>query len=140
MLNLARAAQGVGGAIMFATSLALIAAAFTGKERGTAFGIYGAVLGGAVAVGPLVGGAITSGIGWRWIFFVNVPIGVVAIADHPGQDPGVPRTPTIDGSTGSASSRSPRPCSCWCSRLVRGNDDGWGSPLIVGCWSGRWPC
>src|ERR1019366_10542048 len=79
MLNLSRAAQGVGGAIMFAASLALIAAAFTGRERGTAFGIYGAVLGGAVAVGPLVGGAITSGIGWRWIFFVNVPIGILAI-------------------------------------------------------------
>src|ERR1700728_2058484 len=80
MLNVARAVQGVGGAIMFATSLALIAAAFSGRERGTAFGIYGAVVGGAVAVGPLVGGAITSGIGWRWIFFVNVPIGVVAVA------------------------------------------------------------
>src|ERR1700735_115085 len=79
MLTLSRAAQGVGGAIMFATSLALIAQAFQGKERGTAFGIYGAVIGGAVAVGPLVGGAITSGIGWRWIFFLNVSIGVVAI-------------------------------------------------------------
>jgi EmrB/QacA subfamily drug resistance transporter len=79
MLNLSRAVQGVGGAIMFATSLALIAQAFQGKDRGTAFGIYGGVIGGAVAVGPLVGGAITSGIGWRWIFFVNVPIGVVAI-------------------------------------------------------------
>ena len=79
MLNLARAVQGVGGAIMFATSLALIAAAFTGKDRGTAFGVYGAVIGGAVAIGPLIGGAITSGIGWRWIFFVNVPIGVVAV-------------------------------------------------------------
>jgi MFS family permease len=79
MLNLARAAQGVGGAVMFATSLALIAAAFSGKERGTAFGIYGAVVGGAVAVGPLVGGALTSGISWRWIFFVNVPIGVLAV-------------------------------------------------------------
>ena len=64
---------------MFATSLALIAAAFTGRDRGTAFGIYGAVIGGAVAIGPLIGGAITSGIGWRWIFFVNVPIGVVAV-------------------------------------------------------------
>src|SRR6202142_3555000 len=79
MLNLSRAAQGVGGAIMFATSLALIAAAFSGRERGTAFGIYGAVLGGAVAVGPLVGGALTSGISWRWIFYVNVPIGVLAV-------------------------------------------------------------
>src|SRR5208283_2334740 len=80
MLNLARGVQGVGGAIMFATSLALIAGAFVGKDRGTAFGIYGAVIGGAVAIGPLIGGAITSGIGWRWIFFVNVPIGVLAVA------------------------------------------------------------
>jgi len=79
MLNLSRAAQGVGGAIMFATSLALIAQAFSGRERGTAIGVYGAVVGGAVAIGPLVGGAITSGIGWRWIFFVNIPIGVVAV-------------------------------------------------------------
>jgi len=79
MLNLSRAAQGVGGAIMFATSLALIAQAFSGKERGTAIGVYGAVVGGAVAIGPLVGGAITSGIGWRWIFFINIPIGAVAV-------------------------------------------------------------
>jgi EmrB/QacA subfamily drug resistance transporter len=79
MLNLARGVQGVGAAVMFATSLALIAQAFAGRERGTAFGIYGAVLGGAVAVGPLVGGAITSGIGWRWIFFINLPLGVFAI-------------------------------------------------------------
>ena len=56
MLNLARGAQGIGGAVMFATSLVLIAPAFEGRERGTAFGVYGAVIGGAVAVGPLVGG------------------------------------------------------------------------------------
>ena len=56
MLNLSRAVQGVGGAIMFATSLALIAQAFQGRERGTAVGIYGAVVGGAVAIGPLIGG------------------------------------------------------------------------------------
>ena len=79
MLNIARAVQGTGGAVMFATSVALIASAFQGRERGTAFGIYGAVLGGAVAVGPLVGGALTTGVGWRWIFFVNVPIGIVAV-------------------------------------------------------------
>lgn len=79
MLNLSRGAQGIGGAVMFATSLALIAQAFSGRERGTAIGIYGAVVGGAVAIGPLVGGAITSGIGWRWIFFINIPIGIVAV-------------------------------------------------------------
>src|SRR3974390_478472 len=79
MLNLFRGAQGVGGAVMFATSLALIAQAFSGRERGTAFGIYGAVIGGAVAIGPLVGGALTAGIGWRGSFFVNRPIRILAI-------------------------------------------------------------
>ena len=79
MLNLARAVQGTGGAMMFATSLALIAQAFRGKERGTAFGVFGAVTGAAVAVGPVLGGIITSGIGWQWIFFVNVPIGAIAV-------------------------------------------------------------
>jgi EmrB/QacA subfamily drug resistance transporter len=78
-LNLSRAVQGVGGAMMFATSLALIAQAFRGKERGIAFGVFGGVIGAAVAVGPVVGGLITSGIGWEWIFFVNVPIGVIAV-------------------------------------------------------------
>ena len=66
--------------MMFATSLALIAGAFHGKERGVAFGVFGGVIGGAVAVGPIVGGVITSGIGWEWIFFVNVPIGIAAVA------------------------------------------------------------
>jgi len=79
VLNLARAVQGTGGAMMFATSLALIAQAFHGPERGIAFGIFGGVIGAAVAVGPVVGGVITSGVGWEWIFFVNVPIGVLAV-------------------------------------------------------------
>jgi EmrB/QacA subfamily drug resistance transporter len=78
-LNLARGVQGIGGAMMFATSLALIANAFHGKERGVAFGVFGGVIGAAVAVGPVVGGVITSGIGWEWIFFVNLPIGVGAV-------------------------------------------------------------
>jgi EmrB/QacA subfamily drug resistance transporter len=79
-LSLARAGQGVGGAVMFATSLALLAQAFRGSDRGIAFGVFGAITGIAVAVGPVLGGAITSGLSWRWIFFVNIPIGVVAIA------------------------------------------------------------
>ena len=81
-LNLARAVQGIGGAMMFATSLALIASAFHGRERGIAFGVFGGVIGAAVAVGPVVGGVITSGIGWEWIFFVNVPIGIAAVVAH----------------------------------------------------------
>jgi EmrB/QacA subfamily drug resistance transporter len=79
-LALARAGQGIGGAMMFATSLALLAEAFRGEDRGIAFGVIGAITGVAVAVGPVLGGAITSGLSWRWIFFVNIPIGLVAIA------------------------------------------------------------
>ena len=66
---------------MFAVSLALLAQEFpAGRERGTAMGIYGATIGISVAVGPLVGGAITTGLGWRWLFFLNVPIGIAALA------------------------------------------------------------
>ena len=64
---------------MFATSLALIGQEFQGKDRATAFGIWGATVGGAVAIGPLIGGVITENLGWEWIFFVNVPIGIVAM-------------------------------------------------------------
>jgi EmrB/QacA subfamily drug resistance transporter len=78
-LTIARGAQGVGGAIMFATSLALLAQAFRGRDRGVALGLFGATTGVAVAVGPVLGGAITSGLSWRWIFYVNIPIGVVAL-------------------------------------------------------------
>ena len=81
LLNLARALQGVGGAVMFAVSLALVAQEFpAGRERGTAMGLYGATIGVAVAIGPLVGGALTDGLGWRSIFYLNVPIGVAALA------------------------------------------------------------
>ncbi|MGN6250199.1 MAG: MFS transporter [Marmoricola sp.] len=79
MLELARGLQGIGGAIMFSVSLALLANAFQGKERGVAFGVWGAVTGVAVAVGPVLGGALVSGLSWRWIFFVNLPIGAVAV-------------------------------------------------------------
>ena len=78
-LNLARGAQGIGGAIMFAVSLALLSQEFHGRERGTAFGIWGATVGAAVAIGPLVGGALTEWAGWRWIFFVNLPIGAACV-------------------------------------------------------------
>ncbi len=79
-LILARGAQGIGGAGMFAVSLAIISQEFHGRERGTAFGIWGATVGMAVAIGPLVGGALTTYVGWRWIFFVNIPIGIACVA------------------------------------------------------------
>jgi EmrB/QacA subfamily drug resistance transporter len=80
MLILSRSGQGVGGAIMFATSLALLGQSFRGKDRGVAFGAWGAITGVAVSLGPILGGVITSGISWRAIFLVNVPIGVAALA------------------------------------------------------------
>jgi EmrB/QacA subfamily drug resistance transporter len=79
LLQLSRGLQGVGGAIMFSVSLALLADAFRGKDRGVAFGIWGAITGLAVAIGPLLGGALTSGLSWRWIFFVNLPVGIFAV-------------------------------------------------------------
>jgi EmrB/QacA subfamily drug resistance transporter len=79
MLVICRAAQGVGGATVFSTSLALLAQTFHGRERGVAFGAWGAVAGTASALGPLLGGLLTTEISWRWIFYVNVPVGVVAI-------------------------------------------------------------
>ncbi len=130
-LNLFRAVQGTGGAMMFATSLALIASAFHGKERGVAFGIYGGVIGAAVAVGPVIGGVITSGIGWQWIFFVNVPIGIGAVfltltQVQESRDPDARRVDWIGLLTFSAS------LFLLVFALVQGNEKGWGSTEIVG--------
>jgi EmrB/QacA subfamily drug resistance transporter len=130
MLNAARGLQGVGGAMMFATSLALIAQEFEPRERGTAFGLWGATTGFAVAVGPLVGGALTEGIGWEWIFFVNVPVGVATAAITLARVPGSTRDPSarIDWPglvtfTGALL--------CLVLALIRGNEEGWTSGVIV---------
>jgi len=80
MLILSRSGQGVGGAMMFATSLALLGHSFRGRDRGVAFGVWGAVIGVSTALGPVLGGVITTNWSWRGIFLVNVPIGLVAIA------------------------------------------------------------
>src|SRR6516164_6262407 len=80
MLILSRSGQGVGGAIMFATSLALLGNSFRGRDRGVAFGVWGAVIGISTALGPVLGGVITTNWSWRGIFLVNVPIGVAALA------------------------------------------------------------
>jgi EmrB/QacA subfamily drug resistance transporter len=130
-LALARAAQGVGGAIMFATSLALLTTAFSGRERGTAFGIFGAVTGVAVAVGPVLGGAITSGLSWRWIFFVNIPIGVGALAAtllrvDESRDPRARRIDYAGFTTFSGG------LAALVFGLIRSNEDGWGSTTVVG--------
>jgi EmrB/QacA subfamily drug resistance transporter len=129
-LTLARAVQGIGGAMLFATSLALLAQAFQGKERATAFGIWGATIGGAVAIGPLVGGVLTDSLGWEWIFFVNVPIGAaaafftVAKVDE-SKDPSPSGVDWIGAATFSAA------LFMFVFALIRGNDEGWGSTTIV---------
>jgi MFS family permease len=79
-LELFRALQGVGGAVLFATATLLIRSDFSGAALPRALGAFGATLGGASAVGPLVGGVLTDTLGWRAIFFVNLPIGVAAFA------------------------------------------------------------
>ncbi|MHA6763504.1 MFS transporter [Streptacidiphilus sp. PAMC 29251] len=75
----ARAAQGIGGAAMLTSTTSLLNAAYQGRDRGTAFGIWGAVSGGAAAVGPVLGGLLTDQIDWRAIFFVNLPIAAAAL-------------------------------------------------------------
>ena len=130
-LILARGAQGIGGAGMFAVSLAIISQVFHGRERGTAFGIWGATVGLAVAIGPLVGGALTTYVGWRWIFFVNLPIGIACVAvgmrvldesrneEHGGLD--IWGLITLTGGL-----------FAFVLALLRGNDWGWSSGRTIG--------
>ncbi|HEY5316424.1 MAG TPA: MFS transporter, partial [Solirubrobacteraceae bacterium] len=132
MLNLSRGLQGVGGAMMFATSLALLGNAYRGAERGIAFGVWGAVTGAAVSIGPVIGGALTDGLSWRWIFLVNVPIGVVALAltltkleesrDPQGARLDIPGFVTFTGAL-----------SALVLGLIESSQKGWGSALVEGC-------
>src|SRR3954447_14188531 len=131
-LDVARAVQAIGAAVMFAVSLAILAHAFPGqRERAGALAAYGATIGGTFAIRPLVGGALTSGLDWQWIFLINVPLGLACI--------GIPRTQVSE-------SRDPRaPRVDWLGQaplaaglfllvlgLLRGNADGWTStPIIV---------
>ncbi len=135
-LNVSRAVQGVGGAVMFAVSLALVAQEFPpGRERGTAMGIYGATIGVAVAVGPLVGGALTDSLGWEWIFYLNLPIGVAVLAVTflklaESRDPNATRIDWAGVVTFSSA------LFLLVLALVRGNAEGWGSALIVSLFAG----
>jgi EmrB/QacA subfamily drug resistance transporter len=130
-LNIARAVQGIGGAIMFAVSLALVAQEFApGRERGTAMGIYGATIGVSVAIGPLVGGALVDSLGWEWVFFLNVPVGIAAIAVtymklRESRDPNATRIDWAGTATFSAA------LFLLVLGLLRGNEEGWGSTMIV---------
>jgi EmrB/QacA subfamily drug resistance transporter len=126
----ARAVQGAGSALIMPLGLALLSAAFPPERRGAAIGIFSAITGLAVASGPLVGGAVVEGVSWEWIFWINVPIGLVAIPlvltrmrESHGPDTGLDM-PGLALVTGGALGL------VW--GLVRGNQAGWGSPEVVG--------
>ncbi len=76
----ARVLQGLGGAMVLPATLSIVNATFTGKERAAAFGVWGATIGGMAALGPLAGGWLTETLGWRWVFLVNIPVGLLLIA------------------------------------------------------------
>jgi EmrB/QacA subfamily drug resistance transporter len=135
-LNAARAVQGIGAAVMFAVSLALLAHAFPGmKERAGALAAYGATIGASFAVGPLVGGLLTSGLDWRWIFIVNIPIGIACIAITRAYVR-ESRDPNAHGIDWSGQLTLTGGLFLLVLALLRGNEDGWSSTPIVAALAG----
>jgi EmrB/QacA subfamily drug resistance transporter len=136
LLDSARAVQGLGAAVLFATSLALLADAFPEwQERSKALAIYGATIGASFAVGPAVGGAMTSYLGWRWVFYVNIPVGVATtLATYrwvrESRDPNARRVdwPGQAALVGGLF--------LLVLGLLRGNEAGWGSAQIVAMLAG----
>jgi EmrB/QacA subfamily drug resistance transporter len=131
----ARAGQGIGGSIMFSTALALLVQEFEGRERGTALGVWGATIGAAAAVGPLLGGALTEGFGWASVFYINVPIGAGAVAltltkVAESKNPAGTRVDWAGTVTFTAA------LFLLVYAIIRGNELGWGSTEIVALFSG----
>ena len=130
--------QGAGAALLMPLGLALLSAAFPPERRGAAIGIFSAITGLAVASGPLVGGAVVEGLAWQWIFWINVPIGLLAIPlvlTRMHESFGPDTSLDIRGLalvTGGALGL------VW--GLVRGNQAGWGSPEVVGVAAARRAC
>ncbi len=131
MLVASRAVQGIGGAILFAVSLALLANAFPGeRERAGALAAYGATIAGSFAIGPAVGGALTSGLDWQWIFLINVPIGLACLGIaltrvEESRDPAARRIDWAGQGTLAAG------LFLLVLALLRGNDQGWTSAAII---------
>ncbi|HXG76864.1 MAG TPA: MFS transporter [Gaiellaceae bacterium] len=129
----ARALQGVGGAIVTPLTLTLLSAAVSPARRGLALGAWSGIAGFAVAMGPLVGGAVVDGIAWQWIFWLNVPVGLVLLPlatqlrESTGPDRALDLPGLALGSLGLLGL-------VW--GLVNGNADGWASPGIVGALAG----
>ena len=135
VLDVARALQGIGGAALFATALALIGHEYRGPQLGGAIAVWGATVGAAVASGPLVGGVLTDAFSWRWVFFVNVPVGGFALAlavraMNESRDEAAHRTDGWGLLTFSAA------LFLIVFGLLRGNAEGWSSILIVAALAG----
>ncbi len=129
MLIAARAVQGSGAALISPLSLTLVSAAFPPGARGKVIGVWGAVTGSAVALGPLVGGLVVQGLSWPWIFWLNVPIGLVAIVATPrllAESRGPRRPLDLPGTLLASAGLS---ALIW--GILRGNDSGWSSPEIL---------
>src|SRR5262249_23896348 len=124
------ALQGVGGAVLFATATPLLRAEFSGPALAQALGAFGAKLGDASAVGPLAGGVLTDTLGWRSIFFVNVPIGVAAFAVRvaPLRES---RSPAGGRADWVGTALITAALTALMFALIRGNGLGWASPTIV---------
>ena len=130
ILIAARAIQGIGAALVMPLSLTILTAAFPPERRGAIIGIWGGIAGLAVASGPLVGGAVTEGLGWPWIFWLNVPIGVLAAffaRTRLAETYGPPTRLDLPG-VGLVSAGAIGVV--W--GLVRATDVGWGSPEVIG--------
>ena len=125
----ARAVQGVGGAIVTPLTLTILSAAVSRERRGVALGAWSGIAGLAVAMGPLVGGAVVEGISWQWIFWLNVPVGLLLLplATRLTESYGPDKALDLPG-LGLASAGLLG--IVW--GLVNGNSDGWTSPAIVG--------
>ena len=137
-LVLARALQGVGGALVMPLTLTILSAAVPKEKRGLALGAWGGISGLAVAFGPVVGGAVVQGLSWQWIFWLNVPVGVILI---PLALTRLQETYGPGGKldlTGLALVSAGLFGIVW--GLVRGNAQGWGSPEIVGSLARRRSC
>lgn len=134
-LNLARGIQGFGAAVLFAVGPALIAQEFRGKERAKALGMFAGGYGVAIAAGPLVGGALTQGLNWRWVFLINVPLGLVAIlvGSSKIRDAG-DRHNHGDDWLGLVTFSASMAMLVYA--VLRGNAEGWTSGLIIGLFIG----
>ena len=125
----ARAAQGASAALIMPLGMALLSAAFPREERARALGIFSGVVGVAVLAGPAIGGAITEGLGWPWIFWINLPIGLIAIVmvmTRLRESFGPPAALDIPGLVLVAASAF---ALVW--GLLRGNAAGWSSPEVL---------